>query len=630
MKTRNGRRSATPSFLVQAAFARRAMPVLGSLAVMAATVVVVGCASPFADKRDGDLRRAVRISSERELAEARESPEQQRVERENRVEQLNLKPEILDQLEKIAGPASYAGQDLPLGPNLYGKAQKVVRVTLERSVTSGVRHNLNVEFARLAPAVSQQQYVAADAAFDWVLFATTQYNSTNQPRTQNSLSGITTDEREIWDSTVGLRKPLIAGGTFTVQSEFQNTATKTDNLTTSPNPAREANFVIQLDQPLLRGFGSDNAMSQVRLARNGELDAIAQLKSTLLQNVNDTETAYWTLVRSRWDLAILLRLLTRGEEVLGTLRSRKEYDARPATISNAASAVESRRADVIRGQRVLRDASDRLKVLMNDPEFPIGSETLLLPADGPIDQAVEFSLVDAINAALGARPEIQRALLSLDNTSIRQIVAENGRLPRLDLRALTRFNGLGNHIGTPYSQLGEARFVDYQVGLNFEMPLGNRAAEALYRQRGHERVQATIAYRNTIQGIVADVKTSLRDVQANYKLIDATRSSRIAAAEDVRSLDVELTTTGTLDPQNLNLKLQRQQALAAAEQQEISALVDYNTALARLYTATGTSLQRNKIQFSVPNSRVDRRTSDLFPDFPLEPERPTAEEILKK
>ncbi len=626
MKTQEGRRSAHFLNTVWC----RALPVLGAALAAGGLVWVSGCASPFEDKQDRDLRRAVRLSAERELAEARESPEVQRVVRENRVERLNLKPEILEQLEKMAGPASYAGSDLPLGPNLYGKAQKVVRVTLERAVTGAVQHNLNVEFARLAPAVSQQQYVAADAAFDWVLFASTQYNSTNQPRTQSSLSGITTDEREIWDSTVGLRKPLIAGGTFTLQSEFQNTATKTDNLTTSPNPAREANFVIQVDQPLLRGFGSDNTLAQVRLARNAELDSIAQLKSTLLQNVNDTEGAYWGLVRARWDLAILQRLMSKGEEVLTTLRSRKEYDARPATISNAASAVESRRADVIRGQRVLRDASDRLKVLMNDPEFPIGSETLLLPADGPIDQAVEFSLVDAVNAALAGRPEIQRALISVDNTSIRQIVADNGRMPRLDLRALTRFNGLGNHVGTPYSQIGEARFVDYQIGLNFEQPLGNRAAESLYRQRRLERMQATIAYRNTIQGIVADVKTSLRDVQANYILIDATRSSRIAAAEDLRTLLVEQETIGTLSPENLNLKLQRQQALAASEQQEISALVDYNTALARLYTATGTALERNKIQFSVPNSRVDRRTSDLFPDFPLEPERPTAAEILRK
>ena len=45
------------------------------------------------------------------------------------------------------------------------------------------------------------------------------------------------------------------------------------------------------------------------------IDSIAQLKSTLLTNVGDTEQAYWNLVRSMNDLRILQRLLERGEEV---------------------------------------------------------------------------------------------------------------------------------------------------------------------------------------------------------------------------------------------------------------------------------------------------------------------------
>jgi outer membrane protein len=606
---------------------------LGTLAVGLA--LAGGCASPMDDKQDHDLRRSVRQSTEREIAEALQLPEVRPVEREDRTSQLQLKPEIIAQLEKMAGPDSYVGLDLPLGSDLYGRPQKVVRVTMERAVVSAVQRNLNVEFARLAPAISQQQYIAADAAFDWVVFASGQYNSTNAPRadsfsTISSPTNITTDQREVGDIQGGLRKPMISGGLLTLQTDFTNTAVKTPGITTVPNPTRDANFVIQLDQPLLRGFGSDVALAQVRLARNAELDEISQLKSTLLQNIGDTETAYWNLVKARADLQILQRLLGYGEDVLGKLRSRKGFDAKPSTISNAAAAVEQRGADLIRGQRVLRDASDRLKVLMNDPEFPVGSETLLLPADMPIDQAVQFSLVDAVNSALSNRPEVQRALISLDNTSIRLVVADNARLPRLDLRALTRFNGLGEHVGTPYSQIGEGQFVDFQIGLNFEQPLGNRAAEALHGQRSLERIQATVAYRNTIQGIVADVKVALRDLATNYVLIARTKTSRIAATEDYRTLLAEEETIQGLTPEFLNLKLQRQQALAAAEQAEVSALVDYNNSMAHLYTSTGTSLERNRIRFTAPPARLDPRTSNLFPDFPLEPTRPSADEIRRK
>lgn len=579
----------------------------------------------------------MRESAEREIVEARDAPDLVRIDREDRVRNLGIKPENMGELEAMSGVESYAGKELPLGQNLFGKQQKVVRVTLERVISSTVKNNLNVEFARLGPAISQQQLIAAEAAFDWVLFANPQVSLTNQPRSASAFGSApnpattsTEDKRDVYEVTAGVRKPLIAGGQLSLQTELQYADSRTRNLFVSPDPTKETNFVIQLDQPLLRGFGSDTALAQVRLSRNAELDQIQQLKATLLSNVNDAEAAYWALVRARIDLLILQRLLERGEEIVQVMRDRQVFDTKPALFSNASSAVEQRRTDVIRAQRVLREASDRLKKQMNDPDLPVGSETLVLPADAPADQSLEFSLVDAVNSALSNRPEVQRAVLSIDNTSIRQGVADNARLPRLDLRALTRFSGLGASYPEAYEEIQDADFVDYQIGLTFEQPLGNRAAEATFKQRRIERMQAVVAYRNTVQGVVAEVKSALRDIQTNYVLIAQTRAQRIAAAEDVRTILVEEQNLQGLTPEFLNLKLQRQQALAAAEQSEIQALVEFNTSVARLYAATGTALERNRILFTAPAVKQDRRTNDLFPDYPLEPRRPTLEEIQRR
>jgi outer membrane protein TolC len=268
----------------------------------------------------------------------------------------------------------------------------------------------------------------------------------------------------------------------------------------------------------------------------------------------------------------------------------------------------------MQAQKVLRDASERLKLLMNDPEYTVGSEVLLLPADEPIDQPIELSLVDSINSALANRPEVQRAILSLDNTAIRLGVADNARLPLLNLRALTRLSGMGDSGDSAYDSLEEARFVDYQVGLSFEIPIGNRAAESNYTVRRLERQQAAIAYRNTVQNIVSEVKAAIRDVQLNYILIEQNRAVRIAAAENVRTLQVEEETLGRLTPEFLDLKLRRQQSLAAAEQAELSALTDYNASLARLHGSVGSVLERNRIRFDAPNVTPESKPSDLFPD----------------
>lgn len=593
----------------------RHTPWLGGVAAL--IYAVAASAGPV--DPDRDLRRAIREASQKELSEAQERPDVRPLRREARSDQLRIKQDALEELSRMAGPASYANDRLNLGKTLFDTEQPVEFLTLERAVRSTVRNNLNVQFARLAPAVSQNQLTQAEAAFDWVLFSNAQWSETDQPRTATSQFGVRFDERNTGDLSVGVRKPLISGGVFTVQHQFTYTDNDTPGLAQVPNPSRDANVVIQLDQPLLRNFGSDVALAQVRLARNGERDEIQSLKASMLQTITNTEIAYWSLVRATHDLLILQRLYGRGQDVLGVLSSRK--DARPSNISNASSAVESRLGDIISAQRVVRDASDQIKVLMNDPDLPVGAEVLLLPADVALDQPISFSLVDSINTALGNRPEVQRAIISMDNTAIRERVADSARLPQLNFRALTRISGQGGSTYAAYNQVSESKFVDYQLLLQFEMPIGNRAAEAAYRGRRLERMQANLAYQNTIQNVVFEVKSALREISSNYVLIEQRRNARIAASEDLRQLLIDEQTNISLTPEFLDRKLRFQQALAGAEQQEMQALTDYNIGLARLHLATGTALERNRIIFDVPHVRPETRTSDLFPDYPGEPNR---------
>ncbi|HHN78042.1 MAG TPA: TolC family protein, partial [Phycisphaerales bacterium] len=259
---------------------------------------------------------------------------------------------------------------------------------------------------------------------------------------------------------------------------------------------------------------------------------------------------------------------------------------------------------VLKAQRALRRASDRLKLLMNDPTLPVGSERLLLPTDDALDEPLAYSLVDEIETAIEHRPEVDTALLDIDDASIRSVVAENGVLPRLDLRVQAAMRGLEEYAGRAYGEIAQNEFLDdFLVGLFFEQPVGNRGPEAEYRRRRLERMRSVIAYRRVVQGIVLEVKNALDDVVTNYRLIDQARAGRIAAAESVRTLLVEkkLTNTG-YTVERLNVELTRQDALAAAERAEVRALIDYNTAIARLHRATGTTLERNRINFVVPDT----------------------------
>lgn len=589
------------------------------LAPALALLLAAGCATPLRDNPEDELRHSVLQSARRELHASEIYPNQITTTREDRSNQLGIDPQRMPELNKMAGPKSYADFTVPLGPSLLGTDRRTVAVSIERVIKRVVEGNLNVQFARLAPAVSEAQVVAAQAAFDWVFFTNFQWDSTDQPRTNQTIGGLTFDQRQATELTGGLRKRMSSGGQFTVQDVFRVTdVTQVSAGTTSfptPDPAHETQIRLLLEQPLLRNFGSDVALAQVRLAKNDERDMIQSLKATLIQNITDTEEAYWTLVRSYATLKIVKRLYDRGEQVRRDMKVRLDsgVDVEQAEYSDAVSRVESRRAQIIRAQNALAAASDHLKVLMNDPELPIGSDILLLPSDDAIDEAISFNLRDTLETAITNRPEIQRALLSIDNTSIRQIVANNALLPRLDLRAYTQFNALGTSSKQVYRDVFTTNYVDYGIGLTFELPIGNREAQAGVTQRRLEKSQAVIAYRNTVQGIVSEVNNALRTVQTNFELIEQTRAARVAATENVRTLDVKEKTTQALTPEFLNLKLSRQESLSQAELEEVQALTDYNIAISRMFSAMGTTLKRNKIDFDVPDVEPIKEAYALFP-----------------
>jgi outer membrane protein TolC len=565
-----------------------------------------GCSSPVAIQTERDLRRSVVDSIRREINQAQQMPAIRITERDNGVERLKLKPELMPQYDQMAGPASYDKNSFPMDTDLLGQKQSTAPLTLERAIRTAVVNNLQVQFARLAPVISESQVVQAEAAFDSVFFNNSEWDNNDEPRALIrqglSVSGLPVDQRQVVTNNTGIKRALSSGGQITFEHDLTYTDVNTPSGGNVPDPTKEVGWVLRLEQPLLRGFGSDVTMAQVRLARNSERDQICQLKQNLIKTVTDTERAYWQLVQAQRNLLILQRLLNRGEKVRDQVISREILDATPAQIADARATVERRTADIIRAQNTFRAASDAVKVLINDPNLPVGDETLIVPIDDALDAPISYSLLDVMLAATRNRPEMGQALLSIDNTSIRQEVADNARLPKLDLRLQMKFSGLDDNYGSAYDQTVDGRFIDYLIGLQFEQPIGNRLAESSYRQRRIERMQATIAYRNTVQQIVLDAKKQLRSVVTNYRLIEQTRIARYAQTEDLRSLEVEMQVIRALDAQTLDLEFRRQEALAQAEEEEIAALVDYNIALSALYSAMGTALEHNKVDFKIPDA----------------------------
>lgn len=577
-------------------------------------VALAGCSTLPPAPESEALRASVIESIRRDLdADARAvTPEVTRGPDEE--ENLGLSAERLEELAEISGAESYEGLEAPLGPDLSGGASSESGITLSEALELALEGDDDARAARLAPPITRAQLVQAEAAFDWVLFANLERGVTDQeqpvPIVGMTPVGTGLSRSDTFGADTGLRRRFTTNGTLEVSAGLDVFNNATPGFSRNPDPAQTATLDVVFNQPLLRGFGPDVALAEVRLAENADQDALEATRDALMTTLTDVQRAYWTLRQARDNLLIQQRLLERGIETREALRGRYGFDVTDAELADAAARVETRRGDLIRAQRTVRNASDALKRLINDPGRPLIREDVLVASEAPLSVATVYNMREAVAGALERRPDVRRALIRVQDAAVREGVARDAVLPQLDLTARLTAYGLEDDTGEAFEEAVDTDFVDAALGLAFELPIGNREALAGRRAARLRSAQSVIEYRGVARRAVEDVKGSLRDLATNYRLIEQTRLARLAAAENLRALLVEEETVRGLTPDFLNLKLNRQEALAQAEIEESRARADYAVALAEAARALGLTLEQAGV--TVDPGALDSRADEVL------------------
>lgn len=498
--------------------------------------------------------------------------------------------------DEMSGVNAYTGQKLDTGDSLLtGGEAPAVSIDLARAIRKAVQYNLDLRVARLSPQISERQIEQAEAAFDSVLFANANFSELDTPQPPGAIPGLSGDQQSDARSlSTGIRKDLRTGGRITAQTEVSRS--QQDPSFFGVNRFYSSDLLLQLEQPLLRGFGSDVAGANIELAGIANQADFAALQRSMIELANAVEQTYWQLVAARSSLLVQTRLHERTVAMRDKLEPRFGFDLLLADLNEVNARVDQRFADVLRAQQNVRMLSDQLKRLINDPDLPVVDETLLEPSDTPSDEAIAFSLLDQVTTALQQRPEIETALLAIDDADVRRVVADNAQLPILNLVASANANGLDvNDAGDALGNVLDFDYIDYALGVQFERPWGNRSAEAVFEQRTLERQRALENYRSQAQLVTLEVKDALRSVGTNYQLIDTTRSQRRASALSLEVASVQLEKGGRNEAETFTTRvdrvLARQDALAQAELAEVQALSDYMIAVSELHRATGTSLK---------------------------------------
>lgn len=594
-------------------------------AALAGPVVLPGCMTPFERQTAENLREAL-LATQRAEIEQMGGSESRPLQREpsafqeslGRVvdrqrEEGQLGPdeggvdEAIAHADTISGVAAYQDGQPDFGTDLAGRDEpERVAIDLQSALQRAMANNLDARIARLNPRIAEQQVVQAESDFDTVVFSNIAWQKDDTPRPPGTIPGLSGDtQSETTQLQTGIRQTFEPGTQLTVQAQVQRNEQTPSFI--GVDAFYDADVLVQLTQPLMRGFGSDVNRAGIEIAQLAERQEIQQFRSTLLDLAAAVEQTYWQLAQARQVLLIQESLLKRTVAMRDKLEPRVGFDLLQADLNEVNARVGQRRADVLRAQRSVRDLSDQLKRLLNDPDLPVVGEQLLVPSDLPADGEISISRLDEVTTGLQQRPEMAIALLQIEDTDLRLLVADNNRLPILNLTASANFGGLD--IDDPAEALGNTAdldYIDYALGLEFERPWGNRDAEALYTQRALERAQSLDNYRRQGQIVTLEIKQAIRQVEEQYQLIGTTRETRRASALSLEVADVQLDQGGRNEETytiRVDRVLARQDALAQAELAELQALTDYMVALSELHRATGTSLDHAGIDFEAERGR---------------------------
>jgi outer membrane protein TolC len=154
----------------------------------------------------------------------------------------------------------------------------------------------------------------------------------------------------------------------------------------------------------------------------------------------------------------------------------------------------------------------------------------------------------------------------------------------------------------------------YAVGLQYEVPLGNRAACARRDRRVIELRQLQEQYRSALETVKAEVEVAVRELETSFFELQAKAATLAAANSEATTIEerwrrmIDGDGTASL---NLESLLRAQERVAEAEYSYLQSLLTYNLSFLNLKRANGTLLQWENLEIGYGEENGVRR---MFPD----------------
>lgn len=417
---------------------------------------------------------------------------------------------------------------------------------------------------------------------------------------------------------------------------FNNQRQTTNSFFSSVSPALNSNFRATITQPILQGLGFAANTRFIRIAKNNREISDVAFRLQIIDSVDQIENIYWDLVYAyenarvqNESLAFAQRTLsdTKKQVEIGSLAPIEVVRAQ-STVAQDQQLVTAAQTNLQLQQLLTKNALTRsLKNSALATAEVIPSSTMDIPGQEPV-----VPTEDLINDALRHRAELVESRIDLNSRDISNRAVRSALLPTLNLFAYYGGAGVGGTqnplnectpnptatqkeledlfgcasntmpndpdvlfpttpIGPTLNQLINSTNPDKGVGLTLNIPIRNRAAQAVQIRSELEFRQAQMRLQQIENQVGIEVRSAQYNVLQNRASVDSAKASLDLARE---SLDAEQkkyqfgTSTTTL-------VLQYQSQLATAESNLLNATIAYEKSRVELARSTGTLLDDDHV-----------------------------------
>ncbi len=468
----------------------------------------------------------------------------------------------------------------------------VRRLSVDEAVKLALEQNLGIQIDRLNPQI--QDLTVAQARSGWIpnLTSSLNNNSQNSPSTSALSGGQTKIKDSQFSTAIGLAQTLKTGANY---SFAWNSARQTStNTFINFDPLLSSNVAFNITQPLLRNYKTDTLRTTLETSRKDREAADIQLQSTVASTARNVKNAYWDLAYQIDNLKAQQQSLDLAKRLLADNEKRVQIGTMaPIDIVEAQSEVARNEESVIVAEAAIKQAEDRLRVLIFDPAMPDFWTVSIQPSDTLPFTAQAVDIDGAVRRAVANRTDLQVSKNTLARNDISIRYFRNQILPDVSAQATYRSNAVGGVFLTPVSltQLGTPRgvvseagfgsvlgdvltsaFPTWTVGVTVSYPLGTSSQETNLARAKLQYAQEQTQLKNLEMQVATQVRDAGRQVQTNSKRVDSARAARELAERRLEAEEKKF----AAGIQISFFVFQAQRDLAQARTSEIRAISDYN------------------------------------------------------